>query len=486
LLLSDEGKAAPPKRPAGARQRINEGKAPPAKRPAGAERYGPEALSGTVRIEWAERAMPVLGQIRESFGQRQPFAGLAVVACLQVTAETAVLVKAVTAGGARLHLAASNPVSTQDDIAAALATWPGVTVHARSGVDRSTYYEHIHRALDDVAGAAALVIDDGCDLVNTLHTERPELLAIVRGGCESTTTGVARLRRMAADGTLAFPMVAADSSRTRRLSDNFAGTGQSVIDGILRATSMLLAGKVVVVAGYGPCGSGIAERARGMGAQVIVTEVDPVRALEALMRGFRVLPMAQAAPLGELFITATGSRDVIGAEHLAGMRDGAVLANAGHFDAEVDTRALADLAVTVRPAIRPQADEYLLADGRRLVLLAEGRVVNLVAAEGSPAAVMDLSFAVQTLALAWLAGQEQAGQTGAAGRDTCGSGDGGADGRGTAGAADEGAYGPPGVLDIPPEIDDEVAAFALATLGAQIDTPTPAQREYLDSWRQGS
>jgi adenosylhomocysteinase len=415
------------------------------------------AASGQTRIEWAERSMPVLGQIRESFERRQPFAGLAIAACLQVTAETAVLVNAVTAGGARLHLAASNPVSTQDDIAAALAGCPGVTVHARSGVDRSTYYEHIHHALDDLAGAPGLVIDDGCDLVNTLHAQRPDLLARVRGGCESTTTGVARLRRMAADGTLAFPMVAADGSRTRRLFDNFAGTGQSVIDGILRATNMLLAGKVVVVAGYGHCGSGIAERARGLGAQVIVSEVDPIRALEALLRGFRVLPMAQAAPLGQLFITATGSRDVIGREHLAAMQDGATLANAGHFDAEVDTRALADLAVALRPAVRPQADEYLLADGRRLVLLAEGRVVNLVAGEGSPAAVMDLSFAVQALALAWLA---------------------------TRGG--DGLTEPPGVLEVPAEIDAEVAALALRSVGAEIDSLTSVQKEYLDSWRYGS
>jgi adenosylhomocysteinase len=415
--------------------------------------------------------MPVLGQIRDSFERRQPFAGLAVAACLHVTAETAVLVNAVTAGGARLHLAASNPLSTQDDIVAALAACPGVTVHARSGVDRRTYYEHIHQALDGLAGTPGLVIDDGCDLVNTLHTERPELLGAVRGGCESTTTGVARLRRMAAEDTLAFPMVAADGSRTRGLFDNFAGTGQSVIDGILRATNMLLAGKVVVVAGYGHCGSGIAERARGLGAQVIVTEVDPVRALEALLRGFRVLPMAQAAPIGQVFITATGSRDVIGSGHMAAMQDGAVLANAGHFDAEVDTRALAGLAVAVRPGVRPQADEYLLADGRRLILLAEGRVVNLVAAEGSPAAVMDLSFAVQALALAWLAGHDDQG---------------GPDGLAAAGSPASGKPVLPAVLEVPAEIDAEVATLALASFGAEIDTLTPAQREYLDSWREGS
>jgi adenosylhomocysteinase len=395
--------------------------------------------------------MPVLGMLRDSFEREQPFAGLAVAACLHVTAETAVLVSLLTAGGARLHLAASNPLSTQDDIAAALAVRPGVTVHARSGVDRRTYYEHIHRALD---AAPRLVIDDGCDLVNTLHAERPELLAGVRGGCESTTTGVARLRGMAADGMLAFPMVAADASRTRRMYDNFCGTGQSVIDGILRATNTLLAGKVVVVAGYGPCGSGIAERARGLGAQVIVTEVDPVRALDALVQGFRVLPMAQAAPVGQVFITATGSRDVIGPEHIAVMRDGAILANAGHFDVEIDVRSLAELAVAVHPAVRPHADEYLLDDGRRLILLAEGRVVNLVAAEGNPGAVMDLSFAVQALALAWLAGEKTSL--------------------------------PPGVHEVPAEIDAQIATLALASLGAEIDTLTLVQKEYLDSWRQGS
>jgi adenosylhomocysteinase len=301
--------------------------------------------------------------------------------------------------------------------------------------------------------------------VNTLHAERPELLAGVRGGCESTTTGVARLRRMAAEGTLAFPMVAADDSRTRRMFDNFYGTGQSVIDGILRATNTLLAGQVVVVAGYGPCGRGIAERARGLGAQVIVTEVDPVRALGALMQGFRVLPMAQAAPLGQLFITATGSRDVIGPGHIAAMRDGAILANAGHFDVEIDVRALAELSAAVHPAVRPHADEYLLDDGRRLILLAEGRVVNLVAAEGNPASVMDLSFAVQALALAWLAGE---------GRDR------------RDGPDEEKSTLPPGVHEVPAEIDTQIATLALASRGVGIDALTPVQREYLDSWRQGS
>jgi adenosylhomocysteinase len=446
------------------------------KEPAGANLAPPsevadpgQASAGLARIGWAERSMPVLGLIRSAFEREQPFTGLTVAACLHVTAETAVLVNLLTAGGGRMHLAASNPLSTQDDIAAALAASPGVTVHARSGVDRRTYYQHIHRTLD---AAPDLVIDDGCDLVNTLHAERPELLAGVRGGCESTTTGVARLRRMAAEGTLAFPMVAADASRTRRMFDNFYGTGQSVIDGILRATNTLLAGQVVVVAGYGPCGRGIAERARGLGAQVIVTEVDPVRALTALMQGFRVLPMAQAAPLGQVFITATGSRDVIGPGHMAAMRDGAILANAGHFDVEVDVRALAGLSAAVHPAARPHADEYLLPDGRRLILLAEGRVVNLVAAEGNPAAVMDLSFAVQALALAWLADGESREAPGAKKRH---GGRGGPE-----------TILPPGVHEVPAEIDTRIATLALASLGTEIDDLTPVQQEYLESWRQGS
>jgi adenosylhomocysteinase len=395
--------------------------------------------------------MPVLRLLTASFTDQQPFRGLAVAACLNVTPETAVLVALVTAGGGRVQLAASNPLSTQDDIAAALAADPGVSVYARSGMGRDAYYEHIHRVLDE---APDLVIDDGGDLMNTLHSQRPELLAGVRGGCESTSTGVARLRRMAAAGSLAFPVVAAHTSATRRMIDHQYGTGQSVIDGVLRATNTLLAGKTVVVAGFGPCGSGIAERARGLGAQVIVTEVDPVRALAAIMAGYRVLPMADAAPAGELFITATGSRDVIGPAHLDAMRDGAILANAGHFDVEIDVRGLAGLSAEVNQAVRPQADEYVLAGGRRLILLAEGRVVNLVAAEGNPAAVMDVSFAVQALALAWLASGE--------------------------------ARPAAGVHEVPAAIDTQVASLTLAALGANVDTLTPAQQQYLDSWRQGS
>jgi len=297
-------------------------------------------------------------------------------------------------------------------------------------------------------------MDDGGDLVNTLHAERPELLAAVRGGCESTATGVIRLRRMAAEGALAFPMVAADATTTKRMFDNTRGTGQSVIDGVLRATNVLLAGRVVVVAGYGASGRGIAEAARGLGAQVVVTEVDPVRALEAVLAGFRVLPMTDAVPSGEVFITATGSRNVIGAGHLPALRDGAILANAGHFDVEIDVRALTEAAVKVTRDVRPHTDEYLLADGRRLLLLAEGRVVNLVAAEGNPPQVMDVAFGGQALALGWLAGGE--------------------------------AALPPGVHAVPAEIDEQIARLTLESVGARIDVLTPAQQEYLSSWRHGS
>ena len=407
--------------------------------------------AGRARIEWAQRGMPVLRLLARRFGQARPFTGCTVAACLHVTAETAGLVTALRAGGARVFLAASNPLSTQDDVAAALATSGAATVFARAGVDRLTYDEHIHRVID---AGPDLVVDDGGDLVNTLHAERPEQLAAVRGGCESTATGVVRLRRMADEGALAFPMVAADATTTRRMFDNTCGTGQSVIDGVLRATNTLLAGRVVVVAGYGASGRGIAEAARGLGAQVIVTEVDPVRALEAVLAGFRVLPMAEAAPEGELFITATGSRDVITGEHLPALRDGAILANAGHFDVEIDVRALAEAAVKVTRDVRPHTDEYLLADGRRLLLLAEGRVVNLVAAEGNPPQVMDVSFAGQALVLGWLA----AGETGL----------------------------PPGVHAVPADIDEQIARLTLESAGARIDALTPAQQEYLNSWRHSS
>jgi adenosylhomocysteinase len=308
--------------------------------------------------------MPLLTGLMQRFATQKPFEGLAIAACLHITAETAMLVRLLRAGGATVSLAASNPLSTQDDIAAALAVGHGIAVFARAGVDRRGYYRHIELALGEAPQGPQLVIDDGGDLVNTLHTRAAALLPGVRGGCESTTTGVIRLRRMAAEGALAFPVIAANDTATKRMVDNTCGTGQSVVDGILRATNTLLAGKTVVVAGFGASGRGVAERARGFGAQVIVTETDPVRALDASLRGFRVLPMAAAAPIGEVFITATGSVDVISAEHLAVMRDGAILANAGHFDVEIDVRALAGLAVTVRRGVRPAVGAYDGGGGR--------------------------------------------------------------------------------------------------------------------------
>ncbi|MGH3279360.1 MAG: adenosylhomocysteinase, partial [Trebonia sp.] len=315
---------------------------------------------GAGRISYSERMMPLLAAICSRFGSEKPFDGLFVAACLHVTAETAVFIRALRAGGARVALAASNPLSTQDDIAEALSADEGVAVFAKAGVDRDTYYRHIEQALDACPSGPDLVIDDGGDLVTNLHTERPSLLGRVRGGCEGTTTGVLRLRRMAADATLAFPMIAASETPVTRIVDNTHGTAQSVIDGLLRASGVLLAGKALVVAGFGACGSGIAESARALGARVVVTEVDPVRALDAVLRGFRVLPMAEAAPLGEVFITATGSTEVITAGHFAVLRDGAILANAGHFDVEIDVRALAAMTVAVDPDVRQHTDAYEL------------------------------------------------------------------------------------------------------------------------------
>jgi adenosylhomocysteinase len=401
--------------------------------------------------------MPLLATLHDRFGVDKPFAGLSVAACLHVTAETAVFIRVLRAGGARVALAASNPLSTQDDIAAALGVDEGVSVFAAAGVDRDTYYQNIEQALDAVS--PDLVIDDGGDLMSTLHTGRPALLGRVRGGCEGTTTGVLRLRRMAADATLAFPVIAASDTPVTRIVDNTHGTAQSVLDGLLRAGGVLLAGKTMVVAGFGACGSGIAESARALGARVVVTEVDPVRALDAVLRGFRVLPIADAAPIGEVFITATGSTEVITAEHLAVLRDGAILANAGHFDVEIDVRALAAMAVAVETDVRPHADSYELPDGRRVLLLAEGRVVNLVAANGHPPEVMDLAFGIEALVLARMA----------------------------ADACEHGAEPlPPGVYQVPPDIDAEAARLVLAALGARLDTLTEAQQAYLATWHQGS
>lgn len=395
--------------------------------------------------------MPVVQRVRDRFTVERPLAGVRIAACLHVTPETAALVRALAAGGASVALCSSNPLSTQDDIAAALQADAAVSVHAASGVDIATYYKHIDAALDI---EPQLVLDDGCDLVSRLHTDRQELLPGVVAGCEETTTGVVRLRAMAASGALRFPVVAVNDTATKRLVDNRYGTGQSTLDALLRTTNVLLAGKVVVVAGYGWCGRGIAQRAAGLGAAVVVTEVDPTRALDALLEGYRVLPMADAAAIGEVFITATGNRDVIRDVHLDVMRDGAILLNAGHFDVEIDVRALDKLA-TGRERVRPHVDEYTLHDGRRLLLLAEGRVANLAAADGNPASVMDLAFAEQALCVSWL-------------------------------AAGAGAALAPGVHDVPAVIDREVAELKLASNGTAIDTLTAEQRRYLTSWEQGS
>jgi adenosylhomocysteinase len=406
------------------------------------------AEAGVRRIGWADRAMPVLRQIRDRFAVERPLEGLRIAACMHVTTETANLIRTLQAGGAEVALAASNPLSTQDDTAAALVQEYGVSVFARAGVDMDTYYRHIHQALDF---GPHLVVDDGCDLVHLLHTERLDLISGVRAGCEGTTTGVIRLHQMAREGALRFPVVAVNDTATKHMFDNRYGTGQSTLDGIIRATNTLLAGKTVVIAGFGYCGRGLAERARGLGARVIVTEIDPVKALDALLQGFGVLTMAEAAPDGDVFITVTGNRDVISGAHLALMKDGAILANSGHFDVEIDVRALQSLAVDVQ-RVRPQADEYILADGRRLVLLSEGRLVNLAAAEGHPAAVMDMSFADQALTFAWLADHPLE----------------------------------PGVHQVPESIDSEVARLKLASMAVEIDTLTPDQEDYLSSWRSGS
>ncbi|MCU1603071.1 MAG: adenosylhomocysteinase [Frankiales bacterium] len=402
------------------------------------------AEQGARKVAWAERAMPVLGLLRERFAQERPLDGITVAACMHVTPETAALVRVLTAGGAAVHLAASNPLSTQDDVAAALAA-EGVGVHARHGVTRDEYVAHLTAVLE---AGPQLLLDDGCDLVDLLHT-KPVLRKGVRAGVEETTTGVLRLRQMTADGALKIPMVAVNDTSVQRLVANRHGTGQSTVDAVLRATGALLAGTTVVIAGYGPCGAGIAERARGLGAHVLVTEIDPARALEAVLSGHRVATMADAAPLGDVFITATGNRDVLRAEHFEVMKDGAVLANAGHFDVEIDVRSLAENSLEVHRKVRPHVDEHLMADGRRLLLVAEGRLVNLAAAEGHPASVMDVSFAVQALTLEWLTTQVLK----------------------------------PGVYDVPPEIDAEVARTKLAALGIGLEALTPEQQRYLSSWR---
>jgi adenosylhomocysteinase len=408
------------------------------------------AGGGAARIEWADRHMPVLAAIRKRFAAERPLQGQRIAACLHVTTETANLVRTLAAGGADVILVASNPLSTQDDTAAALVATFGIPVHAIRGEDTETYYGHIDAALDT---GPTITLDDGCDLVNRLHGLRPEQAEGVLAGTEETTTGVLRLRAMERAGALRYPIVAVNDTPTKHLFDNRFGTGQSTLDGIIRATNILIAGKTVVVAGYGYCGRGVASRARGLGAEVVVAEVDPIRALEAAMEGYRVMPMAEASPLGDVFVTVTGNTSILRREHFEAMRDGAILANSGHFDVEIDIPALEKLA-TARREVRPNAEEFELADGRRIVLLAQGRLVNLGAAEGHPAAVMDMSFAAQALAVEWLvaSGESLAVH----------------------------------VHSVPLEIDAQVARLKLEAMGRSIDTLTDEQERYLGSYDVGT
>jgi adenosylhomocysteinase len=408
------------------------------------------AERGRERIEWAAGEMPVLAQIRERFEKERPLDGIRIAACLHVTTETANLMETLRAGGADVTLCASNPLSTQDDVAAALCEQSDVAVFAVKGEDTDTFFRHIDAALDR---RPVVTMDDGADMVSVLHKRRTDQLPEILGGTEETTTGVIRLRAMAADGALAYPIVSVNDADTKHLFDNRFGTGQSTIDAILRSTNLLLAGRTFVVCGYGMCGRGVASRARGMGAKVVVTEVDPVAALEAAMEGYQVMALRDAARIGDIFVTVTGDTSVIRREHMELMKDGAVLANSGHFDVEIDVGALGDLSVS-RRRIREFVDEYRLADGRRLHLLGEGRLVNLSAAEGHPAAVMDMSFANQALSAEWIVQR-----------------------RGTLEAE---------VHPVPPEIDAEVARLKLRAMGVEIDELTDEQERYLRSWEQGT
>jgi len=407
------------------------------------------AESGRQRIEWAFREMPVIGLIRERFAKEKPLKEVRIAACLHVTTETANLALTLQAGGADLILCASNPLSTQDDVAAALVEYD-IPTGAIKGEDDATYYKHINVAIDH---KPQLTVDDGADLVTTLHTKRQEMLDDVIGGTEETTTGVIRLRSMAEAGKLKYPVIAVNDAQTKYLFDNRYGTGQSTIDGITRATNILWAGKKVVLCGYGWCGHGVAMRASGLGAHVIVVEVEPVRALEAVMDGFQVMPLMEAARVGDIFITTTGDKHVIDQDHFAEMKNGAILANSGHFNVEINIPALEKMAKNKR-TIRDFVDEYLLADGRQIFLLGEGRLINLAAAEGHPASVMDMSFANQALCLEHLVRNRGRLET--------------------------------RVHPVPEDIDREVARLKLAAMGVEIDSLTEEQRKYLTSWEEGT
>lgn len=405
---------------------------------------------GRQRIAWAAREMPVLKQIGDRFAREKPLQGIRISACCHVTTETANLALALQAGGADTLLIASNPLSTQDDVAACLVVDYGIPVFAIKGEDKATYHRHVQVALDHRPN---IIIDDGGDVTSTLVLERPHQLADLIGTTEETTTGLMRLKAMFRQGKLSFPAIAVNDAQTKHFFDNRYGTGQSTLDGIVRATNILLAGKVIVVAGYGWCGKGVAQRARGMGANVIVTEINPVSALEAVMDGFRVMPMAQAAPQGDIFITVTGNKHVIRAEHFPLMKEGAIICNAGHFDIEIDLVSLESQSQSIT-TLRNFVQEYQLKSGKRLVVIGEGRLVNLAAAEGHPASVMDMSFANQALATEYLV--KNRGKL------------------------------PPQLINIPPEIDQEIARLKLQAMGIAIDSPTPEQIEYANSWTIGT
>ncbi len=409
-----------------------------------------QAAAGKLRIEWAEQSMPVLRQVRERFGKEQPLKGIRLGACLHVTTETAVLMLTLKAGGAQVALCASNPLSTQDDTAAALVKEFDIPVFAHKGEDNERYYRHLSAVL---AARPQVTMDDGADLISQLHKDRRELLPDVIGGTEETTTGVIRLRAMEKDKVLAFPVIAVNDADTKHLFDNRYGTGQSTIDGILRATNILLAGHTVVVAGYGMCGRGVAARAKGMGAHVVVTEVEPMRALEAAMDGFQVMPMAEAATVGDVFVTVTGNTTVIAKEHFGRMKDGAILCNSGHFNVEIDLEALGKMA-TARRMVRPFVEEFLVERGRRVYVLGEGRLINLAAAEGHPAAVMDMSFANQALAAEFMVRNGRTLER--------------------------------RVYSVPRDIDREIARLKLQSMGVRIDDLTAAQQAYLASWQHGT
>ena len=408
------------------------------------------AEGGRRRIKWAEREMPVLRSIEERFIKERPFEGIRMAACLHVTTETANLMTTLQAGGADVILVASNPLSTQDDVAASLVLHNEIPVHAIKGEDNVTYYKHINSAIDH---KPHITMDDGADVVSTLHKDRRDALDGVIGGTEETTTGVIRLRAMAADGALNFPVVAVNDAMTKHFFDNRYGTGQSTMDGIIRATNVLIAGKTFVVGGYGWCARGLADRARGMGANVIVTEIDPLKALEAIMDGFRVMPMIDAAPLGDVFCTLTGDINVLDKHHFEAMKDGAIISNSGHFNVEINIPALEEMAEE-KIRVRPMIDQYLLPDGRRLNLLAEGRLVNLAAAEGHPSSVMDMSFANQALSAEYMIKNADKLEN--------------------------------KVYEVPAEIDAEIAKLKLENMGIKIDVLTDEQIEYLNSWQIGT